>query len=137
MRIPILDLIHERYIKSFREHILNNSRTFSVHFQGYGDHIKVPLLNILDISTYLPTDILKYIYCSDHILLGRNKYEELFSNEFIGTIQEVYLEKKYIYLHILDGNSVCKSAQKIIEVQWPSLTCIVCADQTTQNISSA
>ena len=41
------------------ENLLNNVRTFSVHFQGYGDHIKVPLFKILAVRNHLTIDILK------------------------------------------------------------------------------
>ena len=43
------------------------------------------------------------------------------------------LEKKLVGLHIFDGASVCRKAQKILKVVYPILSCIFGAEHTYHN----
>ena len=43
-------------------------------------------------------------------------------------------DKKYIYIHIFDGDIVRNKAQKVIKIQWPSLTCFMDVYHTNHNI---
>ena len=50
----LLESIHMRQINSIKDFLLNNTITFGVHLQEYGDHIKVTCLSILYESSYPP-----------------------------------------------------------------------------------
>ena len=51
LKVTLMESSHETYMKSDRESIINNKRTFGVHFQENRYPIKAPLFNIISGST--------------------------------------------------------------------------------------
>ena len=103
-------------METVREHIINNYVTFKIQSQGYGDQIKLTLFNTLSDRSLLPISVLMYIYCSHYMISGYQKNVKLISNELIGTMMDLDIEKKYIYIQILDGASVFKKDKNIMKV---------------------
>ena len=74
---------------------------------------------------YLPIAVLNYIGFRNQILSGYNKNSKLIDNKFISPMLDLDTDNNYMDMQILDVSSICKKAQKIINIQWKRLTCIV------------
>ena len=75
------------------------------------------IFNIISGCDYPIISALNYINFRGHILSDYKKNVKLISHKFIGLVLEIELEKKYVYLHILDCASVQNKDQNIMKDQ--------------------
>ena len=131
----LLDIFFDNHIKNQRAKLLYGADIYGLHFQGDGATIKyTPLLNILAGVFYLPVSVQNIVDCTGHITGGNKKDANFFAESFFDLMNDIDPEKKLVDLHIFDGASVCRKAQKILKVVYPILSCIVGAEHTCHNV---
>ena len=94
----------------------------------------MPLLNIFAGGFYLPVSAQNIVYYTGHITGCHKKYAKFVAGIFFDTMNDLYLEKKLVDLHMFDGSSVCRKSRKIFKFVYPMLSCIVGADHTCHNM---
>ena len=131
----LLDNSFDKNIKNQREKLLNGAEIYEFHLQGDGATIKdTPLLNIFSSRVYLPESAQKIMDCTGHITCGHKRYAKVDAEIFFDTMNDLYLEKQLVDIHMFDGSSVFRKAQKVFKVVYPMLSCIVGADHTCHNM---
>ena len=121
VRGPLLDNFLENHIKNQREKLLNGADIYGIHFQGDGATIKdTPALNILDGVGYLPVSVQNILDCTGHITGGHKKDAKFVAGSFSDPMNDSDTEKKLVDLHVFDGGSVCRKAQKYLRL---SISC--------------
>ena len=112
--------------------VTKRSRHIWNSFQGDGAKIKdTPLINILDGGVYLPISVQKIVYCTGHIIGGHKKDAKFVVESFFDPNNYLGPEKKLVDLHMFDGSSVCRKAQKY----W-RLSILCCHVMFEQSIST-
>ena len=76
----------------------------------------------------------RIVDCSSWILSGAAKDGTYLATEFAAVWKEIDPEGIYVDFCILDGASVCKLAQKILEITHPRVSFITGADHVGHNI---
>ena len=109
----LLDNCFENNINNQREKLLNGSDIYGLHCQGDVATIKyTPLLNILAVAFHLPVSVQNIVNCTGHITGGHKKDANFFAESFFGPINDLDTDKRLVDLHMFDGYSVCRKAQK-------------------------
>ena len=72
----------------------------------------------------------KIVDCTGHITGGHKKDSKFVAESLFDTMKDLDPERKLVDLHMFDGASVCRKAQKILKVVYPILSCIVGAEHT-------
>ena len=72
--------------------------------------------------------------CTGHITGGHNKDSKFVAESFFYPMNELDPEKKLVGLHMFDRSSLCRRAQNILKVVYPSLLCIFGAEHTCHNV---
>ena len=103
----------ENHIKNQHEKLLNGADIYGLHFQGDGATIKdTLLLNNLDVGVYLTVSVQKIVDCTCNIKGGHIKDDNFVVESFFDPMNDLDTEKKLVDLHIFDGASVFRKAQK-------------------------
>ena len=106
----------ENNIKNQHEKLLNRADIYGLNFKSDGAKIKdTALLNILDGGVYLPVSVKNIMDCTGHITGGHKKDAKFVAGVFFDPMNDFYPEKEIVDLHMFDGASVCRKAQKNIE----------------------
>ena len=107
------DNCFDNHIKNQREKFLTGADIYGLHFQGDGATIKdTPLLNILAGGVYLPMSVQNIVECTGHITGVHNNDANFFRESFFDPVNDLDPEKKLVDLHMFDGYSVWRKAQK-------------------------
>ena len=72
--------------------------------------------------------------CTVHATGGYKKDAKHFAESFFGPINDLDPENKLVDLHMFNGASVFRRAQKILKVVYPILSCIIGAEHTCHNV---
>ena len=72
--------------------------------------------------------------CIVQITGGHKKDAKFVAEIFFDPTNDLDPERKLVDLHMFDGSSVCRKAQKIIKFVYPIMSCIVGADNTFHNV---
>ena len=59
--------------------------------------------------------------CIGHITVGRKKGDKCVADSFFDSINDLDPDKILVDLHMFDGASVCRKAQKVLKVVYPIL----------------
>ena len=65
--------------------------------------------------------------CTGHITGGHKRYAKFVAEIFFDTMNDLYLEKQLVDLHMFDVSSVCRKAQKYLRLS--ILCCHVLLEQ--------
>ena len=113
----LLDNCFDKNIKNQRDKLLNGAEIYGLHFQGDGAKIKdTPLLNIFTGGVYLPVSAQKIMDCTGRITCGHKRYATFVAEIFFDTMNDLNLDKQLVDLHMFDGSSVCRKAQKYLRL---------------------
>ena len=72
--------------------------------------------------------------CTDHVTGEHKKDADCFAETFFDTMDDLDAENKPVDVHIFDGASVCRKAQKILKVVYPMLSFIFRGEHTCHNV---
>lgn len=132
---PLLDNDYKVNRRDDDSRLLTDVELLGLGFQGDGATMKrCPLINHLAASPYCPVSVRKITDCSSWVEKGEKKDGTFVANEMKESILELDAKKEYADLCIMDGASVCKLSQTILEKDFPRMTCITGADHTGHNI---
>ena len=131
----LLDNVFENHIKNKRDKLLNEAYIYGLHFQGDCATIKgTTLLNILVGGVYLTVPVNNIVECIGHITGGHKKDAKFVVESFFDPMNELDPENKLVDLHMFDGASVCRKAQKVLKFVYTMLSCFVGAYHTCHNV---
>eukprot|EP00428_Durinskia_dybowskii_P004068 CAMPEP_0170291710 /NCGR_PEP_ID=MMETSP0116_2-20130129/45948_1 /TAXON_ID=400756 /ORGANISM="Durinskia baltica, Strain CSIRO CS-38" /LENGTH=1013 /DNA_ID=CAMNT_0010543199 /DNA_START=29 /DNA_END=3070 /DNA_ORIENTATION=+ len=122
----LLDLNYQIYKKKMIENVVKDANVYGLTFFGDGATVKkLPLINILVSSVYLPVGCLAIVDCSGHLQADGKKDAAYISELFIPHITELETAvPSCTDLVIFDGASNVQKAGLLLEAKFPHLSVI-------------